>query len=197
MRKIENSDNWYAGYLRDIQVAQTELALNLPSAPDKTICDIYSLPSHNHQTFFCRVVMENGFVKLEYAKAIQNSIWFSEPIYMYRFEEAKNFIDHPIRRGRIFCGKKIIRNSLMERLLRVIGTLAPEQPDGLVAPELDADLTAIRVYDDNKKVCREIVYTSPEKLAFRECTEHEHEKYIEYFRDLHLYIEKIIGVGIG
>ncbi len=196
MRKIENSDNWYAGYLRDIQIAQTELALNLPSSPAKTICDVYSLPSHNHQTFYCRAIMENGFVKMEYAKAVQNSIWFSEPIYMYRFEEAKSFADHPIRNGRIFCGKKIIRNSIMERLMLIINKLEPEQPDDLVLPTPDAEFTAIRLYDNNK-VSREILYTEAERLAFIGCTEHEHEKFIEYFRDLHLYIEKIIGVGIG
>lgn len=196
MRKIENSDNWYAGYLRDIQIAQTELELNVPSRPDKTVCDVYSLPSHNHQTFYCRIIKENGFAKVEYAKAIQNSIWFSEPIYMYRFEEAKSFTDHPIRNGRIYCGKKIIRNSLLDRLMHILDTLAPEQPEDLVTPALDAEFTAIRLYD-NDKASREILYTESNKLVFCECTEHEHEKYIEYFRDLHLYIEKIIGVGIG
>ncbi len=196
MRKIENSSNWHAGYLRDIHIAKTEIELNVVSAPSETVCDIYSLPSHNHQTFYCRVIKENGFVKLEYAKAIQNSVWFSEPIYMYRFEEAKSFIDHPIRHGRIFCGKKIIRNSSLERLLKVLGTLSDEQPEGLVDPSPDAEFTAIRLYE-NEKPSRSIIYTAPERLSFRECTEHEHERYIEYFRDLHLYIEKIIGVGIG
>lgn len=196
MRKIENSDNWYAGYKRDIQIAQTEIALTFGANTNETACDIYSLPSHNHQTFFCRVITENGFAKLEYAKAVQNSIWFSEPIYMYRFEEAMNFADHPIRRGRIFCGKKIIRKTLLDRLVRVLSTLAPNQPDDLVTPSLDADLTAIRVYEEGKPF-REIIYTEPHKLAFCECSDQEHEKYIEYFRDLHLFVEKIIGLGIG
>ncbi|MDE6726791.1 MAG: hypothetical protein K2J80_02495 [Oscillospiraceae bacterium] len=196
MRKIENSDNWYAGYKRDVQVAQTEIALTFGLNPNETLCDIYSLPSHNHQTFFCKLVSENGFAKLIYAKAVQNSIWFSEPIYMYRFEEAKCFSDHPIRNGRIFCGKKIIQHSKAERLISLLSSLSCEQPNDLVNPTIDSELTAIRVYE-GEKIVREILYTDAEKLAFCECTEQEREKYIEYFRDLHLYIEKIIGLGIG
>lgn len=192
MRKIENSDNWYAGYKRDIQIAQTEIALNFASDPCETICDIYSLPSHNHQTFYCKVVYENGFAKLIYAKAVQNSIWFSEPIYMYRFEEARLFSDHPIRNGRIYCGKKLVRKGAVERLQIVLNALSAEQPDDLVNPALDAELTAIRTFE-NGEVARELLYTDADKLIFRE--NDVHSKYFEYMRELHLYIERIIGVG--
>lgn len=191
MRKIENSTNWYEGYKRDVQIAQTEIALNFGSEPNGTICDIYSLPSHNHQTFYCKVISENGFTKLIYAKAIQNSIWFSEPIYMYRFEEAKCFSDHPIRNGRILCGKKIVKKSLVERFLLLLSELSDDQPDDLVEPAIDSELTAIRLYEEGK-VVREVLYTDAEKLVFRE----NNTKYREYMRDLHRFIEKIIGIGI-
>lgn len=193
MRKIENSDDWYAGYLRDTQIAQEEIALTIRSESKKIYCDVYSLPSHNHQTFYCRVINENGFSKVEYAKPIQNSIWFSDPIYMYRFEEAKRFSDHPIRKGRILCGKKIIRNSLVENLLSYLNALSDEQPDDLVNPTIEANLTVIRLYEDNK-IIREILYTDSEKLSFKDGE--KRDKLIEVFRDLHLYIEKIIGVGL-
>lgn len=192
MRKIENSDNWYAGYLRDIQIAQTEIALNFAPDANSTICDIYSLPSHNHQTFYCKIVTENGFNKLVYAKAVQNSIWFSEPIYMYRFEEAKCFSDHPIRNGRIICGKKIINKNTVERLLMALNDLHPEQPEDLVTPTIDSELTAIRLYE-NGEISREIIYTESEKLRFRN---DDPKTYREYLRDLHFFIETLIGVGI-
>lgn len=192
MRKIENSGNWYAGYQRDVQIAQTELALCVFSEANETLCDVYSLPSHNHQTFYCRFINENGFIKIEYAKAVQNSIWFSDPIYMYRFEEAKMFADHPIRKGRIICGKKIISYSLLEQLMRILNSLSDDQPNDLVDPSIDAELTAIRVYEQNK-VIREILYTDSEKLVFRK--DDANGKNTEYMRDLHLYIEKIIGIG--
>lgn len=192
MRKIENSDNWYAGYLRDIQIAQTEIALNFAPDAYSTICDIYSLPSHNHQTFYCKIVAENGFNKLVYAKAVQNSIWFSEPIYMYRFEEAKCFSDHPIRNGRIICGKKIINKNSVERLLMALNDLHPDQPEDLVTPTIDSELTAIRLYE-NGEISREIIFTESEKLKFRN---DDPKTYREYLRDLHFFIEKLIGVGI-
>lgn len=193
MRKIENSDNWYAGYIRDIQIAQTEIALNFAPDTEDTVCDIYSLPSHNHQTFFCKIVNENGFSKLIYAKAVQNSIWFSEPIYMYRFEEAKCFSDHPIRNGRIYCGKKIVNKNTVERLLMTLNALLPDQPEDIVAPTIDAELTAVRLYE-NGKVMREIIFTEAEKLEFRDG---DKKAYRDYLRDLHFLIEKLIGVGIG
>lgn len=193
MRQIENSTNWYEGYKRDIQVAQTELALNFSYEPRDVICEIYSLPSHNHQTFFCKVINENGFTKAIYAKAVQNSIWFSDPIYMYRFEEARQFSDHPIRKGRIICGKKIVRKTAVERLLTMLDTLEIHQPDDTVNPEPDSDFTAIRLYEDGKKV-REVMYTDAQKLVFKR--EEEKAHLAEYLRDLHLYIERIIGLGI-
>ena len=193
MRKIENSDDWYAGYKRDAQIALTEIGQSFTADKEKILCDVYSLPSHNHQTFYCRVVNENGFIKLFYAKAMQNSIWFSEPIYMYRFEEAKNFIDHPIRHGRIFCGKKIVQRGITDRLINILKALADEQPADLVTPTADADLKVITLYEQGETV-REISFTDTEKLVFsREINSDD----IEYLRDLHLKIEAILGIGIG
>ena len=194
MRKIENSDDWYAGYRRDAQIALTEIARHYEQHTIKTICDIYSLPSHNHQTFFCKLASENGFLKLLYAKALQNSIWFSEPIYMYRFEEAKNFVDHPIRHGRILCGKKIVQQNFADRIVKLVKELSSEQPSDLVTPSIDAELTVITLHEDGK-VVREIAYTDAAKLTFR--TEDIGSEDIEYLRDLHLKIEDIIGIGIG
>ena len=194
MRKIENSDDWYAGYRRDAQIALTEIARNFELHTVESICDIYSLPSHNHQTFFCKIASENGFVKLLYAKALQNSIWFSEPIYMYRFEEAKKFIDHPIRHGRISCGKKIVQRDFAERIVKLVKSLSSEQPSDLVTPCVDSELTVITLHE-NGKVIREITYTDAEKLAFGTGSVDNDD--IEFLRDLHLKIEAIIGIGIG
>ena len=193
MRKIENSDDWYGGYKRDAQIALTEIEQNFSADKNKTLCDVYSLPSHNHQTFYCRVVNENGFIKLIYAKALQNSIWFSEPIYMYRFEEAKNFFDHPIRKGRIYCGKKIVQHGIADRLLNIMNALSDVQPGDLVTPTADADLTVITLYDNGTSV-REISFTDAEKLAFNnEIGDGD----VEYLKELHFKIEAIIGLGIG
>lgn len=194
MRIKENAADWYAEYRRDILTAQAELALNFPVDPLNLIGDIYCLPAHNHQTFLCRVICEGGFMKLVYAKAVQNSIWFSEPIYMYRFEEAKSFADHPIRRGRIVCGKKLIRKTAVDHFLTLLGAVSDKQPDGLVTPALDSELTAIRLYE-NGKVVREIAFTDAERLVFRDGA--DTSTYTKYLQGLHLFIERMIGVGSG
>lgn len=194
MRMIDSNADWYAEYQCDIQLAQAEIALNFPIDPPDLIGDIYSLPAHNHQTFLCRVVCESGFMKLIYAKAVQNSIWFSEPIYMYRFEEAKRFADHPIRRGRIVCGKKLIRKTAVDHFLTMLGAVSDKQPGDLVTPTLDSELTVIRLYE-NGEVTREIAFTDAERLVFREDT--DVPTYTKYMQGLHMFIERIIGVGSG
>lgn len=194
MRIKENAADWYAEYRRDILIAQAELALSFPIDPLNLIGDIYCLPAHNHQTFLCRVICESGFMKLVYAKAVQNSIWFSEPIYMYRFEEAKSFADHPIRRGRIVCGKKLIRKTAVDHFLAMLDAVADKQPKELVTPALDSELTAIRLYE-NGEVLRELAFTDAERLIFRDGA--DASTYTKYLRGLHLFIERIIGVGTG
>lgn len=194
MRMIDNDADWYTEYQCDIRLAQAEIALNFPFDPPNLIGDIYCLPAHNHQTFLCRVICESGFMKLVYAKAIQNSIWFSEPIYMYRFEEARSFADHPIRRGRIICGKKLIRKTAVDHFLAMLGAVADKQPDGLVTPALDSELTAIRLYE-NGKVTRELAFTDAERLIFRDGT--DAKLFAKHLNGLHLFIERIIGVGNG
>lgn len=192
MRRIDNGADWHDEYRRDIQIAREEIALNFPIAPENMIADVYCLPAHNHQTFLCRVICESGFMKLIYAKAVQNSIWFSEPIYMYRFEEARSFADHPIRHGRIVCGKKIIRKTAVDHLITMISAIADEQPDDLVSPVIDSEFTVVTMFENGEQT-REIAYTDAEKLVFRGDAENPY--YANYMRDLHLIIERIIGVG--
>ena len=192
MRMTGSGADWYEEYVLDIQIAREEIALNFPIDPKELIADIYCLPAHNHQTFLCRVICESGFMKLIYAKAVQNSVWFSEPIYMYRFEEAKKFADHPLKRGRIICGKRIIRKTAIDHLTQILNTVSDKQPDDLVTATLDCEFTAIRVYE-NGEMIREIMFTDAEKLVFRE--EEDTQNYITYMRDLHLIVERNIGIG--
>lgn len=194
MRIIDNGGDWHTEYLCDIRLAQAELAPIFPVDPLDLVGEVYCLPAHNHQTFLCRVICEGGFMKLVYAKAVQNSIWFSEPIYMYRFEEAKSFADHPIRRGRIVCGKKLIRKNVADHFLTLVGAVSDKQPDGLVTPALDSELTAIRLYE-NGIVVREIAFTDAKRLVFREGA--DAELFAKHLNGLHLFIERIIGIGDG
>lgn len=193
MRLSENSSDWLSDYLRDIKIANRELAeKNFISDLTSVICDIYVLPSHNHQTFYGKLAADRGFYKIIYAKAIQNSIWFSEPIYMYRFEEAKRFKDHPMKKGRIICRAKMMDKALINRLLFTSEKLADRQPPEAVVPAPDSVFTAVRIYEDGS-VKRKILYTDSEKLEYREDVEKGDAP--QFLANLYLAIEKIIGIG--
>lgn len=193
MRQQENAGDWLSEYLRDIMIANRELAENNFSPdPESIICDIYVLPSHNHQTYYGKIMTERGFYKIVYAKAIQNSIWFSEPIYMYRFEEAKRFENHPMKKGRIVCRAKMMDKALINRLLFTSEKLADKQPIEAIRPFLDGVFTAVRIYE-NGSIRRRILYSDPDKLEFRDSTNKSDA--VEFLAGLYLSVEKIIGIG--
>jgi len=193
MRLPENNTDWLSAYLQDIEIANNELIeKNFFADPRSVICDIYVLPSHNHQTFYGKVISEHGFYKIIYAKAIQTSIWFSDPIYMYRFDEAKRFENHPMKKGHIVCRAKLIEKSLINRLLFTLERISENQPDNLVEPYLDEIFTAIRLYEGGT-VIREIMYTNAERLEFRDSA--DKSEAVEFLRSLFVSFEKIIGIG--
>lgn len=193
MRLSENSGDWLTDYLRDVMVANRELAeKNFAPDPASVICDIYVLPSHNHQTFYGKIIADHGFYKIIYAKAIQNSIWFSEPIYMYRFEEAKRFEDHPMKKGRIVCRATVMDKALINRLLFTAEKLADKQPVEAVNPDPESVFTAVCIYDKGS-LKRKILFTEPNLLKFRE--EADKKEASEFLGNLYLSIEKIIGIG--
>lgn len=193
MRISENYTDWRSSYLRDIEVAETELThKNFRNENGSVLCDIYALPTHNHQTFFARIVSEHGFYKMIFAKPIQNSIWFHDPIYMYTFDEAKRFEEHPMKQGRIICRARLIDKSLADDIIFTVYKLAEQQPEDTVNPTPDAEFTAIRVYEGGR-LWREVCYTDAEKLVFTDHTDHFED--VKRLSGLYLKIEKIIGAS--
>lgn len=189
MRLIDKGGDWLAEYRRDTQIACEEIARSFTIEPPTLVADVYSLPAHNHRTFLCRVTCEGGYIWLYYAKAEQNSIWFSEPIYMYRFEEARQFAEHPIRRGKIICGKKLIRKTAVDHFLQLVNAVVQKQPAETVTPFIDSELTAIRLFE-NGEVTREIAFTDAERLLLSEGA--DAELVVKHLNGLHLFIERMI-----
>lgn len=193
MRISENSTDWRSSYLQDIKVAENELVIKgFKSERRSVLCDIYALPSHNHQTFYARIVSERGFYKLVYAKPVQNSIWFHDPIYMYTLEEAKRFEEHPMRCGRIICRARLIDKAFADNVIRVMYKLADFQPEDTVIPDKEAVFTAIRVYEGGH-VWREVYYTDAEKLVFKASANRDNE--VKLLSELYLTVEKLIKTG--
>ena len=111
---------------------------------------------------------------------------------MYRFEEAKRFENHPMKKGRIICRAKLMDKALINRLLFMVEKLSERQPAETVLPTLDGVFTAVRMYE-NGIVSRKIMYTDPEKLSFRDNA--GNQEALDFLGNLYLYIEKIIGIG--
>lgn len=193
VRILQEFPDWRDQYIVDVQTAKDKLACNNFTVNKKKLAaDIYSLPANHHQTFFVRLVYEEPIYRMFFAKAIQRSVWFSDPLYGYTFAEAEQFRNDPKRRGQILCGAKIVQNSAAERLLGMVGRISPSQPVSAVRPEKDCDFTGIRVYDKGN-VLSEFIYTDAALLRLSE--DCDAAETVEYLNHLHFKIENIIGKG--
>lgn len=193
MRILECYPDWRDQYIADIQTARDELLKSgFNVNPKKAVMDIYSLPARNHQTFFAELVFSHEIYTIVYAKSLQYSVWFSDPIYKYTFEEAVRFRDDPKRRGQIFCGVKLVNRAFAKGLLDLVGGIAESQPTSAVKPDESADFTALRLYSEGR-VSREFLYTDASLLSLSEgCDSAET---VEQLNRLHFEIEEIIGLG--
>lgn len=189
----EGFANWQELYRREIIVAEKELALkNFDIDPQNFIGDIYVLPSSNHQTFYGKLVRGVGFMKLISVKPIQNSVWFSEPVYQYSISEAKRFEDHPMRHGRLICRADFIDLQFVADISRTVKLLDDKQPDDVVSPSNEAVFTAIRFFK-NTIISHQAYFTDASKLVFKD--ENENPEAVQFLKNLYLEIEKIVGTG--
>lgn len=194
MRILPDFPDWRDQYIVDVQTAENELLQkSFIVKHNKPVIDVYSLPAHHHQTFFAKIVMDHEIYKLVYAKPLQNSVWFSDLQYMYTFEEADRFRDDPKRKGRIICGMKILNKLHADGILDLVGRISSNQPTSAVVPSDDAYFTAIRVYDDNKRVLREFLYTDASLLRLH--SDCDAEKTVEALNGLSFKLENFIGKG--
>jgi len=191
MRIPEGIESWQKLYEEDVATAENELALrHFEIDPQNVLGDIYVLPSHHHQTFFAKLVT-GRFIKIIFVKAIQNSVWFSDPVFDYSISEAKRFEDHPKRRGRLICRAELIDRRFITAVNDAIGLLAEQQPEDAVIPSEDAALTVIRLFDKGE-VTRRICYTDASKLAFKDGRTPEA---VDFLNNIWLETEKKIGLG--
>ena len=183
----------YANYLNDIELANEALSEVLLNVSEKEIiCDIYALPSHNHQTFYAKLYKtDKGYVIL-YAKPILHSVLDEEDIFMYRFRNSVEAGEANILRGRIVCGIKYLDKAFVEDLLAKLECL-PEKhilDSGMFI--LDGVFQAIRVFEDGITK-KEVVYEDAEDIPFEEKA--NLTELISFYSELYLRIEQIIGCG--
>lgn len=193
MRILREFPDWRDQYVADVHTARDELAENNFIADPKTlIMEIYSLPADHHQTFFVQMAFEHGLYRIFSAKALQRSVWFSDPLYGYTFVEALSFKDDPKRKGQILCGTKIVRRDAAERLCGMVERISESQPECAVRPDNNSDFNSIRVFD-NGELRGEYLFTDASLL--RLSTAYDRDETVKYLNDLHLKVEDIIGKG--
>lgn len=184
--------DWQQLYKDDIAAAEEAFRANsFEIDPLSVVGDIYALPTQNHQAFYGKLIKERGFYKIICAKPIQNSVWFSEQIYMYAISEARRFENHPTRNGRIICRAELIDKRIIQAISGVLELLMYDQPKTAVIPSPEAVLTGIRLFE-NGVLTRKLFYTDASRLRF---INGENPEAINYLNNLYLIVEKIIGVG--
>lgn len=184
--------DWQQLYKDDVAAAEEAFkANNFEFDPKSVVGDIYALPTGNHQAFYGKLISERGIYKIICAKSIQNSVWFSEQIYMYAISEARRFENHPTRNGRIICRAELIDKRIIRAISGILELLMYDQPKTAVIPSPEAVLTGIRLFE-NGVLTRKLFYTDASRLRF---INGENPEAIRYLNNLYLIVEKIIGVG--
>ncbi len=189
----ENPAGWREAYKKEVVLANLALGgAGINVGLSAVIMDIYCLPRDNHQTFYARLVSEGGFEKIICAKPVQNSVWFSEPIYNRTISEAAEFRSHPMKKGRIISHAVLVPKFMAERLINAVDILADNSDGEAVEADTENGFTAIRRYTGGN-ICKSVFFTNPDRLTFSENTPELDMK--DYLSSLNLKIEEIIGIG--
>ena len=183
----------YADYLYDIKLANealSELLLNV--SENEIICDLYALPSHNHQTFYAKIYKsDKGYVVL-YAKPILHYVMDREDIFMYRFRDSVKLGESHGLRGRIVCGIKYLDEAFVNDFLLKLECLPKKHILSSDKFVLDGVLQAIRVFESGI-LKKELVYEDAEEIPFGQNDNLTELK--SFCSELYLKIEQIIGCG--
>ena len=181
---MKNADK----YIKDIEIAKNALKETLISdivKDKKLLCDVYCIPSHNHQAFYLQVYDREEYALIFAKSCIWNGI--SGCTVMYPFERTINADAHPAIKGDIYCGIKYVsrNNETIENLLECLPVNNEcASVDGIV---IDGCTTLIRNYQLSDTPL--LVYEDAENIKNLSLTDNQ----ISFMNDLCIHIEKIIG----
>ena len=84
-----DNTNWdeerYIEYLEDVEIARCAITDALLFPSERIFCDLYSIPSHNHQAYYAVIYNANGKYEMTYARTEIYTRHFYEPIKIYPF----------------------------------------------------------------------------------------------------------------
>lgn len=97
----------YQEYLEDVKIAVSELTnMKLYPVEGNIVCDLYAIPSHNYQSYYAVIYEKDSRYEMLYAKPQFYEPVVQEYIKMYRFKDAKEAENHPVKNGKIIMGIK-------------------------------------------------------------------------------------------
>lgn len=173
----------YSNYLEDVRLAKEALAeLKLEVSMDSLVCDLYAVPSHNHQAYYAKVFVYKGRYHILYARSVID-VLTGGSIFMYPFRSVKKAGDP---RGRIVCGLKVLDDTFAKRLWEGLQQLPNKHIlDEDMVVICDGVFQVVRVFEGDRMV-KEVVYQLAQCLAVE-------DEWKAFFEDLYLDIEKIIN----
>ena len=174
-------------YFEDIIIAEhalNELLLTCSVSLAELICDVYCIPSHNHQTFYMKLYQsEKDFIIL-YAKTFfADFAGFRSTMCSF-----KNCIDaqkHSASTGQIICGKKILSKS--DATIKELISCLPLKTELINYIMLDGENTII--INHLQKQSTILSYSSNANFKLNQYS--DNQKF--FLNNLYIHIEKFIG----
>ncbi|MBQ9941920.1 MAG: hypothetical protein IJP03_02815 [Christensenellaceae bacterium] len=155
--------------------------VNLP-----LLCDVYCIPSHNHQTFYLQIFDDGEYYLVLYAKPLITT-FLGTRIAMYSFNDAL-FPKTKGTYGDIFCGMKYLQKTdpTVDALIKVLPVSNEITLDDKTIT-LDGITTLIRNFRIDPPA--ELAFDRPE-IPFSSALPLSHQTFL---LELYIHLEKIIG----
>lgn len=182
----------YSEYIEDIAIAEDAIRkqkLDLLVNKQNIICDVYCIPSHNHQAFYLKLFEEDSNFTLLYAKTfVADHLGLHTA--MYRFKTSSEKEKHNAHVGKIICGIKHLSksNSTINRLKDCL----PTQTEWHQKTDF--------VIDDVHITIRNFTHSATPMITYGYDPYFEKNEYSnvqkEFLENLYLYIEEIIDNSV-
>ena len=156
----------YQEYLEDVRIAVSKLTnMKLYPVEGNIVCDLYAIPSHNCQSYYAVVYEKDGRYEMLYAKPQFYDPVVQEYIKMYRFKDAKEVENHPVKDGKIIMGIKRLPEEFAREIKDIVGNFPSVKKTEGDFVMIDGYFQAIRIYKNNA-VNDELVFNDVEDLTF-------------------------------
>lgn len=176
----------YRAYKEDVDIAIAELTkIKLYPIDGTIICDLYAIPSHNRQSYYAIIYEKDGRFDMVYAKPLFYEPITHEYVKMYRFRDAKEVENHPVKAGKIILGIKHLSAEFVSVINDILGNMpAIRHNDGFM---IDGCYQAIRAYKNNI-VCDEAIFGYKDELVLPK----EKEYLLDVLDELYIRIGELI-----